>query len=79
MLRVSTEEGLDVNSSHQYFISTFLTIRHRGTLLSSPLSRSRSADSSLRDYAQFNLIEKKELAPLSELNESILSNQVPTK
>lgn len=28
---------------------------------------------------QFNLIEKKELAPLSELNDSILSNQVGSK
>ena len=62
---VEETDGLGLCSSYQYFVPTLLTLCQRGESL-----RSLVCDNTtLMPLVQFNLIEKKELAPLSELNE----------
>lgn len=64
-----------INTSYRHFLLFVTEVR----LSPSPPRCFVRADGECWDRLQFNLIEKKELAPLSELNESILSNQVPSK
>lgn len=59
----------DMSSAHEHELPPLFPVYQRGKLSSFCCARSRL----IRAVTQFDLVEKKELAPLDELNVAILA------